>query len=66
MGGGGDAPRVAGRGACQEGGDVINEVGDNRFNKVLREPSDWRRMWGRRLQKISGEVPLNLGLASAS
>ena len=28
-------------GAYQEGGGVVNEVGDNRFHKVLREPGDW-------------------------
>ena len=64
MGDDGDVPRVAGHGACQEGGGVVNEVGDNCFHKVLREPGDWRRMWGRCLQRISGEVPLDFGLAS--
>jgi hypothetical protein len=38
---GSDVPRVACRGACQEGARVANEVGDNQSHELLRELSNW-------------------------
>ena len=38
VGDGGDVPRVAGHGACQEGAGVVNEVQDDRFHEFLRKP----------------------------
>ena len=38
---GGDVPRMAGQGACQEGAGVVNEVGENRVHKFLRKPGNW-------------------------
>jgi len=38
-----DIPRVARHGACEEGGSVVSEVGDDDLNDVLwdPEPYDW-------------------------
>jgi hypothetical protein len=41
MGDSSNVPRVAGHGTCQEGGGVVNEVGDNCFHEFLWEPGDW-------------------------
>ena len=41
MGDGGDIPRVAGQGAREQGGCVVDEVRENFLYKFLREPGDW-------------------------
>ena len=40
MGGGSDIPRVTCHGACQESACVVNEVGEDYFDKILRELGD--------------------------
>ena len=62
-----DVPRVAGHGARQEAGLVVNEVGDNRSHKLLRELGDWGWRWvRRRLWDTSPERLFDLGLAPVS
>ena len=39
-----DVPRVTCQGACQEAGHVVDEVGKDHFDNILREFGDWRRM----------------------
>jgi len=46
----GDVPRVTCQGACQETGCVVDEVGENDLDELLRELGDWGRACGRRPQ----------------
>ena len=43
IGDGGNVPRETCHGARQEGARIVNEVGDDRFHKLLRELGDWGR-----------------------
>jgi len=56
-----DIPRVACHGACEEGGGVVNEVGNDHFDEVLREFCDWGRAIRRCLWGTSVEQPLDFG-----
>jgi len=71
--------RVAGHGTCEEGDEVVHEVGDDQFHQFLWKPGDWTLWnrddwalwnpgeWGRRrgghLQDTSPEGLLDFGLA---
>jgi len=41
VGDGNNVPRVTRHGTRQEAGRVVNEIGENRFEKILRELGDW-------------------------
>ena len=65
IGGGSNMPRATCHGARQETGLVVNEVGENPFNNISREPSgDWGWMCGGRLRGTSMEQPLDFGCGS--
>jgi len=55
MGDNGNIPRVACQGACQEAALVVDEVGENDLDEILRELGDWGRAGGRRPQSTYTE-----------
>lgn len=59
-------PRATGHGACKEGASVVNEIGNDKFHKVLRELRNWRRTsgGGRLRQRVSVEELVDFCLAS--
>ena len=61
VGDGSDVPRVACRGACQEGARVANEVGDNQSHELLRELGNWGQMCSGRPLGTSTERPVDFG-----
>ena len=64
MGDGGGVPRVTCQGACQKGGSVVSEVGNDHFNKLSRKLGDWGQVCGRRLRDTSPKQSLDSGHGS--
>ena len=46
MGDGSNVPRVKCHGKFQETGRLVDEIGENGFDKILREIGDWGRTRG--------------------
>jgi len=61
MGDGSDVPRVTCHRARQETRRIVNEMGDNHFNKLLRKLGSWGRTRDRCLGDNSTEQPLDFG-----
>ena len=59
IGDGSNVPRITCHGARQEAARVVNEVGEDRFDKILRELGDWGWSCSRCLRGISTEQPLD-------
>ena len=66
MGDSSNVPRVACQGTRQEGGGIVDEVGNDDLYKFLRKLGDWRPACGRRIRGTSTEQPLDFGHAAVS
>jgi hypothetical protein len=62
---GNNVPRVTRQGARQEGALVVNEVGDDQVQELVRDPGYWARVCGRRLW-VGGTIEQRLDFGFAS